>query len=260
MSSHTLKLRLCTRDCAPGGPLDVNNDCGEIIEYSWINLYDDVKECCQQEVGWQDPDLCASESNPSSTGTNKFYVIQQEEKCAQDCDSLNGLPCGGGPTDSSAQLFDTAAACCNAKLSWMSQESCLTATTGVVDPSAGVGSGEWYVDFEVFKCVRDCVQGESCGGLKGSSAQLFDTAVACCDAELSWISQEDCLTMSGVAGLSAAQGSGEWYLDFTRSKCARDCVQGESCGGLKKFWESTHATEDACCDQLFWVERSECVI
>lgn len=74
---------MCVKDCESGGILDGNNDCSGIVEDSWVRLYGTVRECCEGEMGWQDPDLCASLSDPSSTGSNKFYVIQNEKKCAQ---------------------------------------------------------------------------------------------------------------------------------------------------------------------------------
>eukprot|EP00956_Cyclotella_meneghiniana_P037322 scaffold136870_cov119-Cyclotella_meneghiniana.AAC.1 len=76
---------MCVKDCESGGPLDANDDCAGIVKDAWIWLYDTVRECCEVGMGWQDPDLCTCLSDPSCTGTNKFYV--KDEKCAQDCPS-----------------------------------------------------------------------------------------------------------------------------------------------------------------------------
>ena len=137
------------RDCAPGGPLDVNNDCGDVVEDGYVDLYGTAHECCLAEMSWQDPDLCASLSDPSSPGTNKFYAIQQDMKCAQDCTGSG--PCAGPPQDRSARLFDDAADCCREKFPWLSRAQCLAATNGTpTEPGIG-GTGEWYVSWELEK-------------------------------------------------------------------------------------------------------------
>lgn len=181
---------ICKKDCTPGGPLDVNNDCGAIVTESWIDLYDTARECCQEKLGWQDPDFCNSQSDPSSSGTNKFYVIEQEKKCAQDCPSAGGAPCAGPPQHVSTRLYDGAAECCKEKLSWLSLEKCLEATNGI--PSAGgSGSGEWYIDWSLQMCVKDCVTGMSCGGLKSSWEPGYANANACCN-KISWVPRHEC--------------------------------------------------------------------
>ena len=182
----------CTKDCAPGGPLDGNNDCGGIIEDAWIDLYDTTHECCQQKISWQDPDLCASQSDPSSAGTTKFFVIYEEEKCGQDCDAAGGLPCVGRPQVLSVQLFDSAADCCSAMLPWLDLDSCLSVTNGVpISPPALAGSGEWYVDWAINKCVKDCVGAAPCGGLK-DGWEFGHASVDTCCAMISWVPRSSC--------------------------------------------------------------------
>ncbi len=72
--------RKCTRDCASGGPLDTNGDCGGILGDGWVQLYATVQDCCKARIGWQNADLCASQVTPSINGTGKFYVIHHDMK------------------------------------------------------------------------------------------------------------------------------------------------------------------------------------
>ena len=184
--------RICVRDCASGGTLDGNNDCGEIIEDGYIRVYGTTLECCKAELGWKNADLCASESDPSSTGTLQFYVNQQEKKCVQDCPTTGGGSCRGPPKQSTAQLFATATDCCEEKLSWLSLAKCLEATTGIpTAPGGGGGSAKWYVDWKLSTCVKDCVGGVSCGGLKGTWDIGHPSANTCCNM-ISWVARDEC--------------------------------------------------------------------
>mmetsp|Transcript_36069 Transcript_36069/g.64973 ORF Transcript_36069/g.64973 Transcript_36069/m.64973 type:complete len:964 (+) Transcript_36069:104-2995(+) len=185
--------KICVRDCVSGGTLDGNNDCGEIIEDGYIRVYGTTLECCKAELGWKNADLCASESDPSSTGTLKFYVNQRDKKCVQDCPTTGGGPCGGPPKQSSAQLFADATECCKEKLSWLSLAKCLEATTGIpTAPGGAGGSGEWYIDWGLSKCVKDCVGAASCGGLKETWDIGHASANACCNNMISWVPRDEC--------------------------------------------------------------------
>lgn len=182
---------MCVKDCETGGSLDSNDDCAGIVEDFWIRLHDTVRECCEEEMGWQDPDLCASLSDPSSVGTNKFYVIQKDKKCAQDCPSTSGTPCAGSPEHVSARLYDTATECCEEKLPWMTLDQCLAATN---DSSGSVtGTGDWYVKWELEKCVKDCLVGDgpNCGGLTESWDIPHANVADCCD-QIHWVPRNEC--------------------------------------------------------------------
>ena len=182
---------MCVKDCESGGPLDANDDCAGIVEDAWIWLYDTVRECCEVGMGWQDPDLCTCLSDPACTGTNKFYVIQKDEKCAQDCPSTGDAPCAGSPDDVSARLYDTATECCKEKLPWMTLDRCLAATNG--SSGSVTGTGYWYVNWTLEQCVRDCLvgAGPNCGGLK-ESWDFPHANVADCCASISWIPSNEC--------------------------------------------------------------------
>lgn len=174
----------CAKDCAPG-----NNGCTAIIEDSWITLYDTISECCRQKLGWLDANVCASSSNPSGGNTGKFYVDYAGLKCAQDCDSVNGLPCMGPPSSASgfpAALYNTAESCCKEKLQWLDLGQCVADTNGA--SSQALGSEQWYVDWNrnLGTCVKDCLGNAPCGGLKQNWETAYISASDCCTTAIPW--------------------------------------------------------------------------
>ena len=73
------------RDCESGGPLDGDNDCGDILEDGYVDLYDSARECCQNKMGWQDLEQCLAATGgasgaPGVGGTGEWYVNWEEEK------------------------------------------------------------------------------------------------------------------------------------------------------------------------------------
>lgn len=73
--------RRCVKDCAEDGPLDDDHDCGGILEDGWVQLYDSADECCDEEMGWQDPDACvAAATGTPDEGTNAWYVDWTRER------------------------------------------------------------------------------------------------------------------------------------------------------------------------------------
>lgn len=184
-------FRICVRDCESGGSLDVKADCAGVVEDFGVRMYDTVRECCEEEMGWQDPDLCASLSDPSSNGSNKFYAVQQDKKCAQDCPSTGGIPCAGPPEYVSTRLFNTATECCEEKLPWLTLDQCLAATNGSTGSTAG--SGDYYVKWKLNKCVRDCAigAGVDCGGLMDVWDIPHANVGDCCDS-IWWVPRDEC--------------------------------------------------------------------
>ncbi|EJK52579.1 hypothetical protein THAOC_28129 [Thalassiosira oceanica] len=73
--------------------------------------------------------------------------------------------------------------CCEANFIWMLNE-CLGSSSG---PTGGATS-KWFIDWDDFKCKRDCAvgTGPSCGGRAESWEELFDTRSACCSTKAAW--------------------------------------------------------------------------
>ena len=64
--------------------------------------------------------------------------------------------------------------------------------------TAAVGSGKWYVNFNDFKCVKDCIPSVgdiNCGGLAQAWDILYETSDQCCKLRLSWIDRDECTAM-----------------------------------------------------------------
>lgn len=72
---------MCVKDCAEGGPLDDDHDCGGILEDGYLELYDSPAECCQSAMGWQDLESCvAAVSGTPDEGSNLWYVDWTRER------------------------------------------------------------------------------------------------------------------------------------------------------------------------------------
>ena len=59
-----------------------------------------------------------------------------QNKCVQDCDKVNGWPCNGNPPDTSGvptELFENAQACCQRKLWWKVESTCVAESNGLDD-------------------------------------------------------------------------------------------------------------------------------
>lgn len=123
---------------------------------------------------------------PGPGFTGKFYVVYSELKCARDCDDQQPLPCMGNPPPSSgmnAARWPSADACCDEKLSWVDQGTCVSKTNGDV-PNPPDGSNEWWVNKAgTGTCVMDCVGAAPCGGLKlENNYKSYSTKQQCCDS------------------------------------------------------------------------------
>ncbi|KAL3797099.1 hypothetical protein HJC23_000437, partial [Cyclotella cryptica] len=234
--------------------------------------------------------------------TNKWYVDYQSNTCKQDCPAATNSPCGGSPPDLSMQLACAAtlfsfgwvqASTCRPSTSATTATSgslkyyadtsapakdCAVATTapecgGVLanlDLCTAMGTGgytnKFYVDYADNACKQDCAaaSGTNCAGHPGDKAtQLFSTAQACCSSKLSYLNQAACVSKSTTGSAASATGSAKWYVDWSVSKCVKDCPSGgtdKECGGLAESWESAEYTSwSACCStRLSWVKTADC--
>jgi hypothetical protein len=177
----------CKKDCIVAS---TSPECGGIkANTAGEQLFADAASCCAAKFGWINKDLCTA----MGTGgyTNKFYVDYSSNSCKQHC-ATGTANCGGTPSDKSVQMFDTAAACCSAKLSWVNKATCEAKSTGGTATPAS-GSNKWYIDWSISKCVQDCPSGGSCGGLAESwENPEYTSWETCCAARLSWMKKEDC--------------------------------------------------------------------
>jgi len=196
------------------------------------------------------------------SGNAQVLCGLHQGNCKIDCPASTNSPgCGGVLSNTVGEtLFGTAAECCAAKFGWINKDLCVAMVTGAY-------TNKFYVDYASNSCKQDCAVGtNNCGGNPGDkSMQLFDTAASCCSSKLSYVNQAACTSKSTsgtAAAAAAATGSNKWYVDWSISKCAKDCATGSDreCGGLAETWEqATFGSWQVCCDtKLGWVKDSDC--
>ncbi|KAL7539345.1 hypothetical protein ACHAXR_009202, partial [Thalassiosira sp. AJA248-18] len=115
-------------------------------------LYNDVETCCENYYHWDYNDCIAGSGGSStSSATGKWFVNHLEEICHQDCPSSGNVTCGG-LANSWDELYDSAFDCCSSQLSWLRPTDCESKSTH----TTVVGSSNWYVDWGLDMCVKDC--------------------------------------------------------------------------------------------------------
>jgi len=251
----------CKKDCAAAA----NSPCGGTPPDMSMQLFDTAAACCSSKLGWVQADTCTSVSTTgaaaAATGSLKYYADYDSGTCKMDCAEASTSPqCGGVLTNTAGvQLFDTAASCCAAKFGWIDKDLCEAMGTGGY-------TNKFYVDYSDNACKQDCAAASNtnCGGNPSDkSIQLFDTAAACCSGKLSYLNQAQCESKSTTGSAASATGSSKWYVDWSISKCVKDCPTSGSdaeCGGLAESWESAvYSSWSACCDaRLSWVKDADC--
>lgn len=93
------------------------------------------------------------------------------------------------------------------------------------------------------------------------SVPIIDTAESCCATYIDWISLSTCV--ADADGTSAlASGSGKYFVDWEKMKCARSCDGPPPCGGVDAGGngEEPFESADECCNRLSWVDRDECLL
>jgi len=153
-------------------------------------LFPDIESCCTKYYNW-DHGKCVvgSGGNPSESATMKWFVVEEDKLCRQDCPEDSGVTCGGS-AERWDTLFDTAEKCCEGKLSWLPSAVCEAQSKS----SPVIGSNLWHVDWVLEKCVKDCVKTSSdanCGGLADNWEGLFGSESECC-ARLDWVPRSEC--------------------------------------------------------------------
>lgn len=162
-------------------------------------------KCCKRFYSW-DFETCMDkggagrfagslEIDDPTMASYNFYADYSKMHCVQSClenESSDTLNCGGLAPSWQVTFVD-ATECCSHALSWENQLICVassTKTTVATNTTAAssVGTGDWYVHWKDFKCVKDCDKSLSqCGGLAQFWDEKFKTSAECCDKQLSWL-------------------------------------------------------------------------
>jgi hypothetical protein len=318
---------VCRQDCPAGNGLP----CGGSPTDLSLTLYSTLESCCTTKIPWEPS--CVDKSNGNEPqGTGQYYVNWTYGKCALDCPEGSAAGCGGvanswdakygteaaccsaiswvpasecayGTTtttttttttatttpvttaattttttttattttttqttatgwyvdedkctsgQSTQTLYTSASACCTNQLSWMSNELCVSRSTGVP-------TNKFYADQTASVCRQDCPAGNGlpCGGSPTDlSLTLYSTLESCCTTKIPW--EPSCVDKSNG---NEPQGTGQYYVNWTYGKCALDCPEGSAagCGGVANSWDAKYGTEAACCSAISWVPATECV-
>ena len=133
----------CVMDCDEATP-----GCGGIATTAAFTLYADAATCCSEKLGYLNADVCASNSNPASTGTGKYFANVQDSICVNDETGT----CPTGKTCAAATgsevLYDTIEECCAGSLGWVTADSCVSRSDGTEY------STQWFVDYSNEICGR----------------------------------------------------------------------------------------------------------
>jgi hypothetical protein len=178
-----------------------SNSCvndGKYPQYMENNSYfkPSLEECCKHYYSW-DFTTCMLNggADPFEYTNYEFYVDYESDSCKQSCpEDTEGLNCGGLHKNWQTTYKD-AEQCCKDRLHWVHQEKCIAESEGGELDVSNLGSGDYYVDWQNFKCVKDCDEDSAdpeCGGLAKGWDQLYDSQNECCSSRLSWLPQGEC--------------------------------------------------------------------
>eukprot|EP00804_Cyclotella_cryptica_P027551 CCRYP_007487-RA/>CCRYP_007487-RA protein AED:0.22 eAED:-0.23 QI:0/0/0/1/1/0.66/3/0/430 len=160
-------------------------------------IKDSLENCCNAYYSWAFNECMVLGGAETSKSTLAgFYVDYVSSSCTQSCfkkDSTANKNCGG-IAPKWKETFAKAEECCSTKLFWIDQESCIARSTNTTLKDEDRGSKQWYVDWTLYKCVKDCSKGtgSNCGGLANPWDQMFETSAECCNAKLSWVKYSQC--------------------------------------------------------------------
>jgi len=143
--------------------------------------------CCQRYFSW-DIYTCAGNSATAPIG---FYPNwgKSETKCLNSTKTASATP--NHIMKNPEQWLDSdIEACCEQHYNWVYSD-CVSLSGG---SSPSTTTGDWYVDWSVEKCVKDCNDSSdaSCGGFAKRWDELYGTRSDCCENRLWYIERDEC--------------------------------------------------------------------
>lgn len=153
-------------------------------------LENDIESCCERHYNWAYSECIAlTGGNSSVAATGKWYVNDESSICQKDCVIGDDGRCGG-LAQKWDTLYETAASCCSNRLHWIVSTTC----EGKSNLQTVNGTSEWYVDWSLEKCVKDCEDSSDskCGGFAETWDELYGSSSSeCCD-RLWYIERDEC--------------------------------------------------------------------
>ncbi len=171
-------------------------------------------------------------------------------------------------------MYGNSVSNCCASISWVQKETCEAISTGVnsqmffLDPSdsskcvvqQAASTAGSIIDCDAQGEVQNSADadGVTCKEDITVSTKLYSSLEECCDANVSWDS-DNCVHASQG---TQYQGSNEFYVDWSISMCVQDCPEvttvGSQCGGVANAWDTKYTSATECCGRLTWIEASKC--
>lgn len=176
-----------------------SNSTVDLPSYMRANLdswtHPTLHDCCESRFDWAYYD-CMKAGGQITSGFIKWRVSWSELVCMQDCPRDSGPTCGGlVNTWDNDYLFDDSLTCCQEMLPWLSPLACDAQSRGVTLK----GSSEYYVNYALKKCVKNCernLEGQDCGGIATDKWRpMFSSRSECCDEALWWVEKRDCMSV-----------------------------------------------------------------
>jgi len=159
----------------------------------WLNS--NVEDCCQRYYHWQVNDCLRTsmQSNQVTSSTSEdtlaglFYPDWTNSGlCVNDGNAPSYMK--NAPT---TWMHSEVEACCTQHFYWGDKYGTCVGGSSQSE-SSSTQHDHWYVNWENFECVQNCVGPSPCGGIRKSWQHLHDSARKCCDAHLHWVTTGNC--------------------------------------------------------------------
>lgn len=174
MRTHT-----CKNDGREPGYMKVY---GNYYEFS-------LRACCERYFSWDIAACSGDEEGAEFEGYFPNWLASGENRCFGE-DERTDIP-DYMRNNPGIWLEGEVESCCLRYFSW-DYNRCVRLTSG--STAAAVGTSEWWVDWSIRKCVKDCNDATDgdCGGLAKPWDDLFGSANDCCASRLSYVERSEC--------------------------------------------------------------------
>ena len=218
-------------------------------------LHPDLISCCEYHfpTGTEYND-CITGGGGTLTGEGNWYVSYDLGACSKDCPVDPSTPeCRGVIGKGTKTRYATEVLCCEAQLPYIKLGYCQATSLGL----EYAGSNLFYVNDSERICLKDCENGDLCGGiLKESSRRTYDTIAECCEEGLPSITSEFCEAQSSGTDDGATD---KWFASGLAS-CKKDCTgTGEICSRAGPYDRLFDTSAECCSEKYSWASLDFCL-